>query len=116
MQIDAVDDVVAVEKRSPGDAQQVRQPGVDKNVVHRLRIVHVVEEGAEPANPTGVETAGELADGILLQQGSRVPGHRDPGDESGPEHRPPKLVVGGLIDQDVILTAQPLQVEDKRVR
>ena len=106
MQIDAFDDVVAVEKRSPGEAQQVRQPGVDKNVVHRLRILHFVEEGAETANPAGVETARELPDGILLQQGSRVPGRRDPSDESGPEHRPPELVVGGLVDQDVILTGK----------
>src|SRR5215212_2593997 len=37
MQIDAFDDVVAVEKRSPGEAQQIRQPGVDKKVVYRLR-------------------------------------------------------------------------------
>ena len=106
MQIDAFDDVVAVEERSPGEAQQVRQPGVDKNVVHRLRILHFVEEGAETTNPAGVETARELPDGILLQQGSRVPGRRDLSDESRPEHRPPELVVGGLVDQDVILTGK----------
>jgi hypothetical protein len=46
MQIDAFDDVLAVEKRSPGEAQQIRQTGVHKNVVHRLRIAHFVEEGA----------------------------------------------------------------------
>jgi hypothetical protein len=104
MQIDAFDDVVAVEERSPGEAQQVRQPGVDKNVVHRLCMTYFVEEGAETTNPPGVETARELPDGILCQQGSRVPGRRDLGDESGPEHCPPELVVGGLVDQEVILT------------
>ena len=62
-----------------------------------------MEEGAETANPAGVETARELSDGIVLQQGSRLPGRRDPSDQSGPEHRPPELVVGGLVDQDVIL-------------
>ena len=106
MQIDAFDDVVAVEKRSPGEAQQVRQSGVDKNVVHRLRILNFVEEGAETTNPAGVETARELPDGIRLQQGSRVPGRRDLSDQSGPEHRPPELVVGGLVDKDVILTGK----------
>jgi len=106
MQIDAFDDVVAVEKRSPGEAQQVRQPGVDKNVVHRLRMLYFVEEGAETTNPAGVETARELPDGILCQQGSRLPGHCDLSDESGPEHRPPELVVGGLVDQEVILTGE----------
>ena len=29
---------------------------------------------------------------------------RGPGDERGPEDRPPQLVVGGLVDQHVILT------------
>ena len=106
MQIDAFDDVVAVEKRAPGEPQQVRQPGVGKNVVDRLRIPHFVEEGAETANPAGVETARELLDGILLEQGSRVLGRRDPSDESGPEDRPPELVVGGLVDQEVILTGK----------
>ena len=106
MQIDAFDDVVAVEERSPGEAQQVRQPGVDKNVVHRLRMLYFVEEGAETTNPAGVETARELPDGILCQQGSRLPGHCDLSDESGPEHRPPELMVGRLVDQDVILTGK----------
>ena len=68
--IDALDDVVAVEEGSPGEAQEVRQPGVDEDFVHRLRIVHVAEEGAETADPAGVQTARELSDGILLEQGS----------------------------------------------
>ena len=72
----------------------------------RLRILHVVEDGAETTNPAGVETARELPDGIVLEQGSRVPARRDPSDESGPEHRPPELVVGGLVDQDVILAGK----------
>ena len=74
--------------------------------VSALRILHVVEERAETTNAAGVETAGEPPDGILLQQGSRVPGRRDLGDESGTEHRPPELVVGGLVEQDVILTGK----------
>ena len=106
MQIDAFDDVVAVEERSPGEAQQVRQPGVDKNVVHRLGMLYFVEEGAETTNPAGVKTARELPDRILLQQGSRVPGRRDLSDQSGSEHRSPKLVVGGFVDQDVFLTGK----------
>ena len=57
MQIDAFDDVVAVEKCSPGQAQQVGQPGVDKNVVNDLRILYFVEKGVETPNPAGVETA-----------------------------------------------------------
>ena len=48
--------------------------------------------------------ARELPGGILREQGSRLLGRRDPSDESGPEDRPPELVVGGLVDQDVILT------------
>ena len=67
MQIDAFDDVVAVEERPPSEAQQVRQPGVDKNVVHRLRILHVVEEGTETTNPASIEPARELPDRIRLQ-------------------------------------------------
>ena len=107
MQIDAFDDVVAVEERSPGEAQQVRQPGVDQQRRPTVsRVAHLVEERAETANAAGVQTARELPDGIVLQQGSRVPGRRDPSDESGPEHRPPELVVGGLVDQDVILTGK----------
>jgi hypothetical protein len=62
-----------------------------------------VEEGTETTNPGGVEPARELPDGILLQQELRLPARRDPSDQSRPEHRPPELVVGGLIDQDVIL-------------
>jgi hypothetical protein len=106
MQIDAFDDVVTVEKRSPGEAQHVGQPGVDKDVVHSLRMLHFMEEGAETTNSARVETARELPDGILLQQRSRLPGRRDLSDESGPEHRPPRLVVGGLVDKDVILTGK----------
>ena len=33
-------------------------------------------------------------------------GRREPSDERGPEDRPPELVVGGLVDQDVILTGK----------
>jgi hypothetical protein len=94
MQIDAFDDVLAVEKRSPGQAQQVGQPGVDKNVVNRLRILNFVEKGAETPNPARVETARELPNRVLLQQGSCVPGRSDLSDESGSEHSPPELVVG----------------------
>src|SRR4029453_7061498 len=31
---------------------------------------------------------------------------RDLSDESGPEHRPPETMVGGLVDQDMILTGK----------
>src|SRR5215207_706558 len=106
MQIDAFDDVVAVEKPSPGKAQQVRQPGVEKNVVHRLRVLQFAEECAETTNPAGIKTARELPDGIDLQQGSRMPARSDLSDQGGSEHRPPELVVGGLLDKDVILTGK----------
>src|SRR5215211_7003709 len=106
MQIDAFDNVVAVEERPPSEDQQVRQPGVDQYVVHRLRSLHVVEEGTETTNPARVEPARALPDRILLQQGSRLPGRRDLSDKSWPEHRPPELVVGGFVDQDMILTGK----------
>ena len=35
-----------------------------------------------------------------------MPDRRDLSDESGPEHRPPELMVGRLVDQDVILTGK----------
>ena len=35
-----------------------------------------------------------------------MPGRGDLSDQSGPEHRPPELVVGGLVNQDVILTGK----------
>ena len=35
-----------------------------------------------------------------------MPGRGDLSDQSWPEHRPPELVVGGLLDQDVILTGK----------
>ena len=35
-----------------------------------------------------------------------MPGRGDLSDQSGPEHRPPQLVVGGLVDQEVILTGE----------
>jgi len=106
MQIDAFDDVVAVEKRSPGQAQQVCQPGVDEDVVDRLCILHFVEDCAETTNPAGVETPRELPDGILLQQRAGVPSCRDLSDKRGPEYRPPELVVAGFVDQGVILTGK----------
>ena len=65
-----------------------------------------MEDGAETANSAGVEPARELPDGIVLAQGPRSRGNRDPSDESGPEDRPPEFVVGGLVDQDVILTGK----------
>jgi len=106
MQIDAFDDVLAGKKRLPGDGQQVRQPRVKKNVVHRLRILHFVEESADATNPAGVKTARELPDGILLQHGARVSGRCDLSYKGGPKHRPPELVVVGLVDQDVVLTGK----------
>jgi ectoine hydroxylase-related dioxygenase (phytanoyl-CoA dioxygenase family) len=106
MEIDPFDVVVAVEERTPGEAQQVRQTGVDQNVVHGLRLLNVGEEGAETTNPAGVETARELPDGVLFEQGAGLPGRRDPSDEGWPEHRPPELVVGRLVDQQVILTGK----------
>ena len=106
MQIDPFDDVVAVEERPPGEAQQVRQADVDESLVHRLRVMDLVEERAEPADPGRVQTARELPHGIRLQQGSRVRSRRGTGDETRPEHRPPELVVGGLVDQHVVLARE----------
>jgi hypothetical protein len=106
MHIDAFDDVVAVEKRSPREAQQVRQSGVGKYLVHRLGVLDFVEEGAEAANAAGFETARELPSRVVLAKGPRVVGRRDPIDEGGSEDRPLELVVGGLVDQDLVLTGE----------
>jgi hypothetical protein len=35
-----------------------------------------------------------------------VPARSDLSDQGGSEHRPPELVVGGLLDKDVILTGK----------
>jgi hypothetical protein len=89
----AFDDVVALEKRAPGDDQEVRQPRVGKHVVQRLGSPHLVEEDASAPGSVWVEPARELPEWILLEQGSHVR-RRDPSDESAPEDRPPELVVG----------------------
>lgn len=39
-----------------------------------------------------------------MEERSRLRRRRRPSDEGGPEDRPPELVVGRLIDQDMILT------------
>jgi hypothetical protein len=57
-------------------------------------------------DPGGVEATRELPDGILLEQGSRFSRRRDPSDKGRPEDRPPQLVVGGLLDEDVILAGK----------
>src|SRR6266487_4594456 len=103
MKIGAFDDVVAVEKGAPGEDQQILEAGVEEDVVQRLGIVHLSEEGAEAYDPGGVEATRELPDGILLEQRSRFSRRSDPSDKGRPEDRPPELVVGGLVDEDVIL-------------
>jgi len=106
MKIGAFDDVVAVEKRAPGEDQQIPEAGIEEDVVERLGIVHLSEERAEAHDPGGVEATRELPDGILLEQGSRFSRRRDPTDKRRPEDRPPELVVDRLVDQDVILTGK----------
>jgi len=106
MKIGAFDDVVAVEKRAPREDQQILEASVEEDVVERLGIVHLSEERAEAHDPGGVEATRELPDGILLEQRSRFSRRRDPSDKGRPEDRPPELVVGGLLDEDVILAGK----------
>ena len=47
MKIGAFHNFVAVEKRAPGEYQQVCQAGVEEDVVQRLGIANLSEEGAE---------------------------------------------------------------------
>jgi hypothetical protein len=54
MKIGALDDVVAVEKRVPGEDQQIRDPGVEEGIVERLRIAHLTERA--PSRPTRSES------------------------------------------------------------
>jgi hypothetical protein len=110
MKIGAFDDVVAVEKRAPREDQQILEAGVEEDVVQRLGIVRLSEEGAEAHDSGGVEATRELPDGILLEQGSRFSRRCDPSDEGRPEDRPPELVVAGLVDEDVILAWNQVSV------
>ena len=57
MDIDAFNNVVAIEKRAPGEDEQIRQSGIDKRVILRLGTAHFSEEGAEAPDSAGVEAA-----------------------------------------------------------
>src|SRR5215208_3744040 len=106
MEIDAFDDVVALQKCTPGGDQQVRQPGVGKGVVPRLGGPHFAKKRIEASGSAWLEAAREAPGGILLEQGLRLRRGRGPGDESRAENGPPELVVGRLVDKDVVLAGK----------
>ena len=73
--VDAGDDVVAVEKRSPGEDQQVCEAGVQERVVDGLGIAQLAQERARRATrrasrrrenwPTGSRSSSGRAGGVV---------------------------------------------------
>ena len=57
MKIGASDDVLAVEKRAPGEDEQVRQSSIDEDVVHCFRIAHFPEKNSQARDQERVKTA-----------------------------------------------------------
>src|SRR5918993_6018442 len=67
MNIDASDDVVAVEKRAPGAEQQVGQPDVEQGVIERLGLAQLTEEGTQAPDQVRLEAARVPTDRIPLE-------------------------------------------------
>lgn len=72
----------------------------------RAHLVEVAEEGAEPTRLPERQTARKVTAWIRDEQGCGVGRRRRPYHERWPEHRPPQDMVGGLIEQHVVLTRE----------
>ena len=64
--VGAGDDIRTVEKCAPGEDQQVREAGVQERIIDRLGVAHLSEERVETRDTPSIETARELAAGIVL--------------------------------------------------
>jgi hypothetical protein len=99
MDVDADDEFLALQEGAPGGEQEVGEAGVEQRIVG---VAQLVQQPAELRGSRRRETTRELTDRIALGQGWR----RGAGHQARAEHRPPQLVVGGLVDEHVILAGK----------
>ena len=64
--VGAGDDIRTIEKCAPGEDQQLREAGVQERIIDRLGVAQLSEERVETRDTPSIETARELAAGIVL--------------------------------------------------